>query len=206
MNKREEIEKQIHEVNAKKKTNQEAIEKKLQDLSKQIAETRILMQEAQEDLDAGGYYDAKTELEKLQTAEEMYKGRLSQIRKEKLISEADSDAVIESLLAYEKELSEQFESEAKEILRKLTGQLKKYREEVMKTEAVLGTWTANIHPNFRSYTGTTYGSSGTNRSPNPVSVHPGGYVGSEASVSLFNHLATAPGGILYSFGIDYENT
>ena len=100
MNKREEIEKQIQEINAKKKASLEEIEKKLQDLSQQIAETRILMQEAQEDLDARGYYDAKTELEKLQTAEEMYKGRLSQIRKEKLISEADSDAVIESLLAY----------------------------------------------------------------------------------------------------------
>ena len=150
------------------------------------------LKQATEEMNVDSYEAAKNQKHKAQTALDMYNGRYNQIKQQEYISEADSDKVVDSLLAYEGTLAEDFKAAVAEHLKALAGLLKDYKDAVRDTEVTLTNWQRDIHANYN-----TRGSSQfydeltgkhTDRSPRPVAVHTMPYTGCAEAARLSDYL------------------
>lgn len=181
-------------------TTRELVEKRMQDMidkraseiaeiDKVLTETAETIRKASEAVDAAvaatdfdAYTNANAEASRARAVSDMYKRRREQLTGRELISDAESDAVIDSLLDYEKDIAAQYERDIKKALAGLAAVHDRYMVEVEKTEETITRWTSEIHKNYRS-TGTTY-SDGTNRAPRPVPVHSVAYDGGALAVKI----------------------
>lgn len=192
----EEVKARMKELHVKKLTDLEAISKMQEEARSKIEAAVMAMKKATEEMDVDAYEEAKTAKRKANTALEMYKSRYEQIAKQELISEAESDQVIDSLLQYENQLTDQFKAGASTLLKQLDELLTGYREEIRSVETTLTTWQRDIHANHKA-TGTIYydqlTGEPTNRSPRPVPVHQREYWGCPESYEMFEYLDKAKG-------------
>ena len=182
----EELNKRIDEMLKQKEAESQSIDSQIASAQSEIAKLRETMDDAQETLDAETYVKAKDAARVLQTKIEMLEKRKAQHDKKELISEAESDEVIKSILAHENELAEDFHKDAMELLWQLKERNDKYRAELAASNNTLSRWTNNIHENYRSET-TTY-ADGTNRSPVPVPVRTSPFFGSPLSNKVTDFL------------------
>lgn len=117
------------------------------------------------------YEEAKTRKKEAKTASEMYRTRLEMINKREMIPEAESDGVIDCLLAYEGDLTAKYEKDIREplaLIEKLTAD---YQASIGEVERTIDRWTSDIHPNYRTFGRTFYGDTRSDRAPSPVPVH-----------------------------------
>ncbi len=108
------------------------------------------MKEATERMDLDAYAEARTIKHKAQTALDMYAARYAQIERQEYISEQESDKVIDSLLAYEEQLEEDFKGKASELLKALAAVHAEYMDAVADTEETISLWTSTIHANYNT--------------------------------------------------------
>lgn len=144
------------------------------------ANCETLVEAAKDKMDLCAFQDARRKAQDAQDRIELYTSRIDKISSARMVTEAESDAVIDSLTAYEKDLAKEFEQEAGRNIDQLRSITYTYLSRVKDAESVIHQWTHNIHPNFRS--ATTY-ENGSNRMDHPVPVHPGGYRGCAAAIS-----------------------
>lgn len=141
--------------------------------------------DAVEKMDEAAYVKASQAAQSARAALEMYGKHYETLAKRELIPEAESDAVIDELLDYEKDLAAEFVREITGPLTQLEKLCTDYRAAVREAEGVLTAWQQDIHRNYRSFSGTLYvaeDGSRTNRSSQPVPVRRGEYLGcAEAS-------------------------
>lgn len=109
------------------------------------------------------------------------------LRARAVITEAESDKVIDSLLDYERQLESAFMDSIREHVTALQKIRDNYVAAVDETENTISQWTRTIHPNYRAE-GTVYHDTGTNRSPRPVPVHITRYTGGKESGLLKEYL------------------
>ena len=181
-------------VNEAKKTR-ERIDKILREREMEIEDTlaniRAYETEANEADDAmreatvaanlGAYDVAKAKRREAKTASEMYRARLDMINKRELISEEESDGVIDSLLAYEADLTAQYEKDIREPLALIEKLTDTYQSSIGEVERTIDRWTSDIHANYRTFGRTYYKETGSDRAPAPVPVHITGYKGSDVA-------------------------
>lgn len=188
----EEVKARMKELHVQKLTDLEAISKMQEEARSKIEAAVMAMKKATEEMDVDAYEEAKTAKRKANTALEMYKGRYEQISKRKLITEAESDQVIDSLLKYEENETEKFKALLSTHLKALDELLSGYKEIIRDTEFVIVTWNREIHANYRSRGRTTYvdelTGEPTDRSPRPIPVHPIEYGGCDESFMLSTFL------------------
>lgn len=193
----ERVQEQIRSLRGKKRTDLETIRAKQEETRAQIAEAEAAIKDATEYMNLEAYEGAKAEKRKAQTALEMYNSRFAQIQAQEIITEGESDAVINSLLEYENELAESFRAKASEPLKELAGLLKEYKAAVEDTERTIREWETTIHANYSTRGRTLYYNEftgkHTDRSPRPVLVHPTGFEGCTESVILSEYLRKAAG-------------
>lgn len=158
------------------------IQGKVQEARTQKEAADLAMREATESMNLVAYEKAKEEKKAANTAIEMYTARYKMLEEKDFVTEADSDATIAAILAYEEEMAASFDASIIEPLKTLEKLLTAYKEEVKEAERTITEWTSTIHANYISK-GTTY-ADGTHRSPKPVPVHSTGYEGSAASIRL----------------------
>lgn len=191
-NKAQEIRELIAELKAKRAEELETIRKKEAKAQDNKSASLAKMKAATEELDLSAYGTAKSEYENAKTEMEMYAQRREQLSKEKIISEEESDKVIDGLLSYEEELAAEFEKAISEPLRILDELQRKYSQEVRETEAVIREWTGEIHANYNTRGASQYydelTETYTTRSAVPVPVHPTTYTGSPAAVIIKDEL------------------
>ena len=145
-----------------------------------IEAAELTRQDATEKMDVKQYGDAKKKIDTARTTIEMYTARTEQIKRCELISESESDDIIDALLAHEHEIANTYEANARNLIDRLRDLTEDYQHEVSTTEALIKEWTARIHPNYRKY-GTTY-PNGTNHGDIPVPVRLSPYYGSPLSL------------------------
>ncbi len=167
------------------------IQEQQREAGERLEAATAAMSAATEAMDLDAYETAKREKTRARTALEMYGNRYNQIQKKELITEAESDGVIRSVLDYESELDADYKAALGEHLRALAKLNMDYRDAVRGAEDVLNEWQREIHANYRSAT-TVYAETGTNRSPRPVPVHPMQYAGCTEAVQLEEFLRKFP--------------
>ncbi len=141
-------------------------------LSEEIERLSQEKERAVEAMDEAGYSEISSKLIKARTALEMYGKKADQLRRDKLVTEQESDDVIESLIQYEQDLEQSFAADVQEIMDKLSERQAEHNQAWKEAEGVLLDWVTNIHENYRSRY-TRY-ADGTDRADKPVPVHPYG--------------------------------
>lgn len=187
----QETKERMQQMQEKKAGELNAIYERKAEAQTQKEAAELALKDATERMDLEAYEEAKQALRKAQAAIDMYGGRYDQISKQEYISEAESDKVIDSLLAYEDELAAGFKAAVAEPLKKLDELQKAYVDAVEDVEQTIRAWTSNIHANYRN-NGTTY-ADGTNRSPQPVPVRRLPYTGCSEAHQLKDYLDKAAG-------------
>lgn len=186
-NKTQEIKNRMAELIAERTKELEAIEEEITKTQEYRSELMADLDTAAAQLDLANYENAKENLKQTEVSLEMYFKRLKQIQAKKVISEEESDRVIDSLLRYEESLAEDFKKDIAAPLKQLADILEAYRAEVREAEETLTNWQRDIHANYISRGGAMYydemTESYTERSKTPVQVHGTPYTGcSEAEV------------------------
>lgn len=157
-NKRIEEKLRMQEEIAKSKREEEAARKDLQ--------------AAASKLDTSAYAKAAEQENAAHTRVRMYEEKIRQLQAQEDISEEESDKIIDSLLAYSKQLDERFTEEIKQKAGDLQKMLDAYTDEAREVDLTITYWTENIHENHNTRGRTTYYVDGkpTHRSPQPVPV------------------------------------
>ena len=138
-----------------------------------IREQTTAMQTATEATNVEDYEKAKSAIHKAEVAKEMYLARQEQLNAREIVSEEESDKVIESLLRYNAKLAEDFD---KAVLEHLEPLKKIYADYVTEKEALTHTaymWTQQIRPTYRNWYDVVYGqavTSSPSRSKDPVDI------------------------------------
>lgn len=189
----------LQEVKDRMKQMQDSKAAQLAEISQKQEEARskieaaaLAMKDATERMDVDGYEEAKTAKRKAQTALDMYTGRYNQIKAQEYINEAESDKVVDSLLAYENQLAEDFKAAIAVHLKQLAKLHEEYTAAVQDTENTLTAWQRDIHANYNTRGNGAYydGLTGqhTHRSPSPVPVHRMAYTGCSEAARLGEYL------------------
>ena len=189
----QEVNAQMKKLQDRKANDLKTIQDKRTEAQTQKEAAELALKDATERMDIDAYERAKQACSKAQTAIDMYSGRYNQIKQQELISEEESDGVIDKLLAYEKQLEEDFKAAAAEPIEKLAGILKAYQQEVADTEQTIKAWENNIHANYNTRGASSFidpitGQS-TNRSSRPISVHRLPYFGCSEATQLEKYLS-----------------
>ena len=146
------------------------------------------MEKATKELDSGAYEKAKAAAQRAEDKAGMIDARFSQVQRRELITEAESDEVIDSLLQYETDLSEGFRDAIAGPLEHLAELLAAYKKEIRAVETFISRWSADIHANHRTRGASLFFDENggyTDRSTTPVPVHSQPYKGcTEAAVLL----------------------
>lgn len=186
MNVVEKTEKEMKRIRDKRAADLETIRQKCEEIRTQVAAQESAMNQAAKEMDALNYEEAKDRKRKAEAALEMYDRRLNQIKRQELITESESDAVIDGLLDYEAQLTKKFKNEAGALLQQLNKVYSDYSGAVIDAEAVMTAWQNEIHANYRTF-GRSFHTdpvTGQNvfRSDKPVAVHQMPYIGWSAAL------------------------
>lgn len=189
----ERIKTKMQELISEKERDYALIETKRAAALKQLKASEEALEAASANMDAAAFDQASQEKHRAETVLAMCAAKSEQIKAHRYISEAESDQVIDELLAYEDQLAADFVKAAGKLLDKLDECQKNYAAEVQEVEQIITTWCSQIHPNYRARHGTTYYRDGkqTDRADRPIPVHndyAGGYKGCQASILIENNL------------------
>ena len=180
----QEVQASIKEMQDKKQADLDKIAEKKEEARQQIEAAALAMKAATEQMDVDAYEDAKTAKRKAQTALDMYNGRYAQILAQEYISEAESDKVIDSLLAYDRELAADFEKALAEHLLAIKSLMDNFNTEEARLRNTITLWQESIHKNYRTLGRTLYvdpeTGAQTTRSKNPVNIMQYAQMGSTA--------------------------
>ena len=147
----QEVKQQIKEI-MKKKHDDFAKAQEMFDAAKSALEKASEAKEkATAEMDLETFHTATADAEKAQAELEMYEGKLKQLEQQKYITEAESDAVIDSLLDYEKKIMTDFETAVASVYEDLDKLLTNYKHEIKEIEATLHYWEKHIHANYLLY-------------------------------------------------------
>ena len=164
------------------------IQTKICDAKTKAEEADAAISTATEKMDLNGYEEAVAAKRKAKTALDMFSSRYKQLQGQQIISEEDSDKVIDSLLEYEDQIAERYKADIAGPLKTLNELTKAYRAEVADTEETIRAWSRDVRPNY-STRGTMSRidpetGERTDRSDHPVAVHQIPYLGCDESTVL----------------------
>lgn len=191
-----EVKKRIEELINNKREELTVLNQKKNEAMEQKAAAEEAIEKATAIMDLESYEEAIKSKHTAQLAIDMYSGKYRQLSNQEYISEEESDKVIDSLLAYEDTLTEDFKAAIKEPLEQLEKIQKAYSEAVEETEKTIRTWEENIHANYSTrgkaiYTDKETGLT-TDRSDIPVLVHVVPFRGCDESIRLYRFLKDEP--------------
>ena len=176
-----EVRKRIEEMLEEQTRQMDVIQERIEAERKAEAEARTTIEQAVADLDFDRNHEAKRALEQAIERRELLSKRVEMLRSRKLVTEEESDRVIDSLLQYEKDLAAEYVAGLSKILSQLEEITNNYDADVKEAEGVILKWTQQVFPNYRSETAMYQGGT-TNRAPYPVAVHTTAYLGCDESI------------------------
>ena len=188
------------ELKDNREREEEKVTSEIKALRKSLATAEANLKEATRATDLDAYQEAKAEIGRCKTALQMYEARFAQLNGLSMITEQESDAVIDDLLTYEQNLREDFEKSIEKHIAALAELVGEYDKEVTDIEKAITTWTGTIHSNYRTFGRGSYLDKTTGervyKSNYAVPVHATPYEGGDAFCLLKDYLKKA-GIILY---------
>ena len=142
------VQDQINELKAERDKDLSTINDRYMEAVDKMDEINAALTEAEKAMDADKYAAAVAEKNNMLTKLSMFNSRKENIESHELVSEEESDAVIDSLLDYEEKMEKAFHNDAAALLDSMNELLSMYSDEVVKTEAALRRWTGIVHANY----------------------------------------------------------
>lgn len=177
----EDVQEKIEELTKKKKEDLEAAQNNLAEAESNLAQVEEKLKEASANMDLDAYQSLQDEKKRYEQAIEMYRGRQEQLANQEIISEQDSDEVIDSLINYELETTQNFLAEVFSRVPELREITDRYTRNIGETEQTILRWCNEVHANYRTFGRTTrrdpVTGTMTDRSPHPVPVRITPYAG-----------------------------
>jgi hypothetical protein len=167
--------KRIAEMIETKQNELKLARQKEHDAREEIAAATEEIKTATADMNLQAYEAATALRDKARTAADMYAAKAEQIRQQEYVTEEESDRVIDRLLEHEQELYKTFLDATSGPLEQLKKCCATYWDGIRETEALIQSWTRDIHANYRSE-GTMY-ANGTNRADTPQPVRKVAFTG-----------------------------
>lgn len=133
------------------------------------ATAEAAMKAAVEATSQADYNSAKEAIEAAQNVIEMFTARREQLVNKEFLSESESDAVIDSLLAYKKDSDAVLVAALVEECAKIQTIIDKYKGEYKDMYDTIRTWEEQIHANYRRW-GVTYAPGHEPKDPAPVHI------------------------------------
>ena len=191
-NTREQVTEQLKTLVEDKQQRLSTLQQKLSDAYKRMDEATNDMAAATVDMDLEACEKAKDRKRKAASDIEIYNAFLNKLQSQAVITEEESDKVIDSLLEYERGLSADFEATTSAALYELSETLKAYQEEIRQTELLMNLWTREIHANYNTRGTSSYfdpeTGTRTYRSPDPVPIRSKAFRGCELSTVIESFL------------------
>lgn len=158
----------------------------------QINAAAQAMKQATTELDVDAYDTARQAKRKAQAGLDMYKAREADLANQEIISEQESDKIIDSLLEYEETIAADFRQAITEPIRQLSRLYDEYVSAVKDTESTLTAWQNEIHANYSTRGQTVridpFTGERTDRSEQPQPVHRLPYLGCPEAQKLGAYL------------------
>ena len=198
----EEVKDKIKTIESKRISDMLEVQEAIAKARADEAEAHKALSSAAGVMDSTAYEEATDREFKAHMLVKMFEEKARQMQGQEDISEEESDKIIDSLLAYSKQLDADFT----EAIRKKAEELKKMQEnyiaEAKDVERTINYWCDHIHANYNTRGRTTYYHDGkpTHRSPEPVPViiRRGPWAGCGASNALQDFLSRLEGkGLLF---------
>lgn len=185
-----EITQRIDDMQNRKKQDLEEIRARQGEARARLAKAKQDIDGAAAVMDLDAFRRAQDSAKQEETALAMYGRRYQQIEGKEYVSEEESNAIIDSLLDYERQLEQDFEKALSSQIRDLTRLRDKYTQDIQETERTLSRWTSEIYPNYRAESATRMLPDGTrtNRMEKPVPVHTSEYKGGGECAILSEYL------------------
>ena len=169
--------KRIEGLEKKKADDLAAISERIQESERALEDAEREIKSATERTDLTAYQAAKQKEADATAAIEMYSARYTQLESKSFVTRKESEATIDNLFKYEKDIEAEFIEAIAEPLARLKAIHKEYTDGVRAAERAIAEWTRRIKPNYRS--ATAIYADGTNISPVPVPVRNVPYNGSD---------------------------
>lgn len=144
------VQQKIADLVKQKTATLDAIEQNKSEALAQISKAGQDLSAATEAMDLNAYEDAKAEQRRARMRLEMYDRRLDMVNKRDYVKEAESNDVLDSLMAYGDQIAEKFRSDVAGPLKKLQDILTAYLSECADINSTMLTWQQQIHPNYRN--------------------------------------------------------
>lgn len=179
--------KRMEDLKLKREAELAMIAQKREEASQAAQKADAELDEAMAVMDGERYAAASQAKQLAHATLEMFGRHYDMLTAKKLVSEEESDAVIDSLLAYEKKLDENVHDAMAGPLQQLETVVREYRENIRQVEDALLAWQREIHANFRSFDRTQYRNADgnlTGRSETPLPVHRTPYQGSDEALRV----------------------
>lgn len=167
----EEVKEQMHGLLEARRIEMGEIQKNMDKYHSEMIKQEEIEKEAVENLNEKAYTAARKAKEAAKLSTEMYRERRDQIAKLEYMSEEDSDAVIDKLLAYESMAAEDFKAALAEPLSEIREALSTYLTAINETEKTIVEWGECIRPNRNSRGRTFYRETQSFYSVDPIPVH-----------------------------------
>lgn len=146
----QEIEARITELNARKQADmRKALEAKAA-AEKAVKAAQATMEEATDKLELERYAEAKQQKEEAETALAMFEGKCKKVEQKVLVTDEDSEAVIEGILSYEEQLEREFLDAIRKPIEELRALQEDHWQKVAEAERIMNRWTSEIHANYIS--------------------------------------------------------
>lgn len=170
----EEVQARMKELKDKRAAELLEIQMKIDEARSQKDAAEKALKEATERMDLAAFDQAKAAQAKAANAIEMYSARQEQLNRKKMITEEESDAVIDSLLEAGQNLAKEYDAKAVTLVRQLGSLQADYRRQKAQLQGIIATWTNEIHANYQTRGRTLYYDPATgehtDRSNKPVAV------------------------------------
>lgn len=183
-----EVKKRITELIKTRDASLIDIQMKLAESRAEVDKAKDAMDQAIFDADVKAFKKARAARDAAAEAVEMYEARYNQLQEHQIVTDADSESVIDGLLEYENDLSAKYLDDIADPIRKIMEAHQEYMDNVDETERVIKEWTNTVHANYKSYTGTIYRETGTHISPTPVPVRLTPYLGCKEAIAVGSFL------------------
>lgn len=167
--------KRIEGLEKKKADELAAIAQKIKESKEALTAAQAEIKNATERTDLTAYQDAKKKEAEASAAIEMYAARYTQLERREYVTTKDSNATIDALLEYEKDIAYEYMGNIGPAIVTIKKAHDDYMTAVKAAEYTIAEWTGRIHANYRSET-TTY-ADGSNVSKTPVPVRNTPYLG-----------------------------
>lgn len=188
----QEVKKRMRELMEAKTVQLAEIETRTAEARARLDAAGTAINQATEEMNVDSYEAAKAQAAKAQAALDMYTARYTQLKAQELVPEAESDKVIDSLLAFEEDLEKDFKAAMVAPLKQLAKLHDDYVAAVRDAESTMAAWQRDIHANYRtrgrSYREDPLTGKRTDRMENPVPVRILYYGGCDEAARLGRYL------------------